>query len=149
MKKGNAQRTYIIYVYIHDFFSTSWCTRIHAVFFINISVHKNPWTVDVKQKKCHFSTKIRDWVWGSVSSQQKKSFNFLYLLLVQFLPNIFVETCLWMKFVKQKGEPSKKWKDPKLRQCSDFFWARCCRHGTLVDIKTSNLWEDQTAALVF
>ena len=135
------EQTYIYiyyYYYIHDFL-------------VNILVHKNPWKVDVTQKKCHFSTKIRDWAWGSVSSQQKKSFNFLYLLLVQFLPNIFVETYLWMKFVKRKGEPPQKWKDPKLRQCSDdLFLARCFRHGTFVDIKTSKPFgRVKNAALVF
>lgn len=124
---------------------------IYTWIFINILVHNNPWKVDVKQKKCHFSTKMRGWAWGLSFLRQKISFNFLYLLLVQFLPDIFVETCLWMKFVKQKGEQQKMERSKATSMFRWFFFGG----SVVLDMElylTSNhrnLWEGQNAALVF
>ena len=122
--------------------------------------------VDVNQNKRHFfKTKINRLGWSlglldSVSFNKRNAFSFLYLLLLasfcqiernfinrnnlgqfQFLyPNIFVETCVVDEvFLSKTESPPQKWTDPKLRQCSDEIWGLFFKHGTLVDIKTSNL----------
>lgn len=123
---------------------------IYTWIFINILMHKNPcsWC---KAKEVSLFYQDEGLSLGLSFLPQKKSFNFLYLLLVQFLPDIFVETCLWMKFVKQNGEQQKMERSKATSMFRWFFFLG----PVVLDMElylTSNhrnLWEGQNAALVF